>query len=119
MGATQHLTCDGILFDLDGVLVDSLPLIEDILRDWARTRGIDADQAVAAAHGRRDIDMVAHVAPHLDAEAEARWILDREETTFTGLAPASGAHRLLASLPAHRWAVVTSGGRGVARGRLA
>ncbi|GGR90557.1 haloacid dehalogenase [Streptomyces aureoverticillatus] len=115
----QALGCQAILFDLDGVLVDSMALIERILRAWAAGHGLDGDKAVSLSHGRRDIDVVRLIAPHLDAEAEARRIVAREERDFDGLAATPGAARLLEALPRGAWAVVTSGTRAVARGRLA
>jgi sugar-phosphatase len=100
------------------VLVESMALIERILREWAAEHAIDADLAVAMSHGRRDIDLIGLVAPHLDAAAETSRIVAKEERDFSGLVPVPGAADLLASLPAERWAVVTSGSRLVARGRL-
>ncbi|MBB6174594.1 sugar-phosphatase [Nocardiopsis mwathae] len=112
------LHCQAVLFDLDGVLVDSMPLIHRVLRDWAAGHGLDPDHVVARSHGMRDVDLVRAVAPELDAAAEARRIARREEHDFTGIRPVAGAAELLAALPAHRWAIVTSGTRAVARGRL-
>jgi mannitol-1-/sugar-/sorbitol-6-phosphatase len=116
---TAELECVAILFDLDGVLVDSLPVAERILREWAGLRGVDADRAVALSHGRRDVDLIPLLAPHLDVDAEVGWIVSREEHAFDGITPMPGALRLLATIPADRWAVVTSGTRAVARGRMA
>lgn len=115
----SRIFCEAILFDLDGVLVNSLPLIERILREWAAEHGLDGDEAVARSHGRRDIDLIALIAPHLNAAREARAIAEREETAFLGLQPVAGASSLLAGLPPGTWGVVTSGTRLVARGRLA
>lgn len=108
-----------ILFDLDGVLVDSLPVIERILRAWAAEHDLDADKAVALSHGRRDIDLIRLIAPHLDAEAEAARVVEREEHDTTGVRAMPGAADLLATLPAGSWAVVTSGTRAVATARIA
>ncbi|MEU3571876.1 HAD-IA family hydrolase [Kitasatospora sp. NPDC036755] len=113
------IACERVLFDLDGVLVDSLPLIERILRAWAVGHGLDDDEAVARSYGRRDIDLIALVAPHLDAAHEARVIAGLEEHDFEGIRAVPGAPALLASLPPGRWGIVTSGTRAVARGRLA
>lgn len=118
-GVTDELECAAVLFDLDGVLVDSLPVAERILREWAALRDVDADRAVALSHGRRDVDLIPLLVPHLDVEAEVGWIIGREERAFDGITPMPGAVRLLTSIPAGRWAVVTSGTRAVARGRIA
>jgi sugar-phosphatase len=113
------LECAGVLFDLDGVLVDSLAVAERILREWAATRGIDGDRAVELSHGRRDADLIPLLSPDLDVEAEVGWIVGREEHAFDGIVPMPGAVRLLALLSGAPWAVVTSGTRAVARGRIA
>jgi sugar-phosphatase len=114
-----ELDCEAVLFDLDGVLVDSLGVAEGILREWAALHGIDGDRAVELSHGRRDADLIPLLAPHLDTVAEVGWIIEREERAFDGIKAMPGAARLLASLPPRRWAVVTSGTRAVARGRIA
>jgi sugar-phosphatase len=113
------LECEAVLFDLDGVLVDSLGVTERILREWAASRGIDGDRAHALSHGRRDVDLIALLAPHLDVAAEVAWIVGREEHDVAGIGPLPGALDLLGALPPERWAVVTSGTRAVARGRIA
>jgi mannitol-1-/sugar-/sorbitol-6-phosphatase len=114
-----ELTCAAVLFDLDGVLVDSLPVAELILRQWAARHGIDGDLAVRLSHGRRDADVVPLLAPDLDVATEVGWIVTREERTFDGITALPGAAELLAALPPDAWAIVTSGTRAVARGRIA
>ncbi|GII21855.1 HAD-IA family hydrolase [Planosporangium mesophilum] len=112
------LECEAVLFDLDGVLVDSLGVAERILRDWAAEHGVDGDHAVALSHGRRDVDLIALLAPDLDVAAEVAWIVDREERAVDGITAMPGALDLLAAVPPGRWAVVTSGARAVARARM-
>ncbi|MBB5803138.1 sugar-phosphatase [Saccharothrix ecbatanensis] len=115
----MRIECDAVLFDVDGVLVGSMELIESVLREWAADAGLEPDSVVALSHGRRDVDLIRLVAPVLDAEAEAQRIADREEHLLAGLREVPGAGALVAALPAGSWSAVTSGTRRVAAGRLA
>lgn len=110
--------CDGVLFDLDGVLVDSTPSVERVWREWADLHGLDVAAILAVAHGRRTAETIALVAPHLDAEAEAKRLEEQEIEDTSNVLPIRGAAALLESLPPRRWAVVTSGTRALAHARL-
>jgi len=110
--------CSAILFDLDGVLVDSTASVSRQWRRWAEENGVDPELAVSLTHGVRTIDTVRLVAPHLDAEAETRKIEEREATDSQGVLIMPGAAELLRSLPPERWCIVTSGTRRVASSRL-
>src|SRR6266850_7389359 len=48
-----ELRCKALLFDLDGVLVDSQAVVERTWRRWAERHRVDADAILRAAHGRR------------------------------------------------------------------
>lgn len=111
-------SCSAILFDLDGVLVDSTPTVERQWRAWAQRKGVDANAILAISHGRRTAEVIHTVAPHLDAEAEAREIEEREAEDHEGLTVVPGAAELIASVPDGRWGVVTSGPRYLQNGRL-
>jgi len=113
-----RFTCEALLFDLDGVLVDSIMSVEHTWRLWAVRHGLDLDAILSAAHGRRAVDTVHLVAPHLDAAAEVVALAAQEATATQGLSEVAGASSLLAGLPPDRWAVVTSGDRPVAEHRL-
>ena len=60
--------CAAILFDLDGVLVDSTGSVDRQWRAWAREQGIDEESVIAIAHGVRSVEVIRAVAPHLDAQ---------------------------------------------------
>jgi len=109
--------CSSILFDLDGVLVDSTPSVSRQWSLWAREKNIDP-QKVELVHGRPTIEGVRLVAPHLDVEAEARKIEQREMEDEEGVVVMPGAAQLLKSLPPERWGIVTSGTRRLAMSRL-
>jgi sugar-phosphatase len=112
------LECDGVLFDLDGVLVDSTPAVTRVWSAWAVEHGYDPAEVVRIAHGRRAIETVELIAPHLDSSAELAQLERRELDDTDGLVVFAGAARLLAALPSNRWAVVTSGTRRLATKRL-
>ena len=114
----MQLFCDAVLFDLDGVLVDSTAQVEHTWRAWATRHGLDAVATLQFAHGRRALETVRAVAPHLDAPAEIIALSAHEASATRGLFPVAGAHDLIAALPPDSWAVVTSGDRAVAEHRL-
>ncbi len=111
-------SCSAILFDLDGVLVDSTPQVDREWREWAARKGVDGDAIMAIAHGVRTIEVIRRVAPHLDAEAEAAAIEDHEAHDQQGVTVMPGALHLVQSIPVGRWGVVTSGSRLLAQNRL-
>lgn len=113
-----HLECSGILFDLDGVLIDSTPCVSRVWKQWATEHHLDPEEVVHIAHGRRSIETIAKVAPHLDAEKENIEVERRELADTDGLLVIDGAAELLRSLPPGRWTIVTSGTRPLATKRL-
>jgi HAD superfamily hydrolase (TIGR01509 family) len=107
-----------VLSDMDGVLVDSWTAIETTWRRFAQRHGLDPDIVLAASHGRPTVDVIRAVAPHLDAPAEAGAI-DREQIAgVDGLRALPGARELVESVPAGRFAIVTSASRPLAESRL-
>jgi sugar-phosphatase len=115
----QRLPCEALLFDLDGVLVDSRAVVERTWRRWATRHGIDAERLLQVAHGRRTRETLEEVAPHLATAEELGWLEAAELADEEGLLAVPGAARLLTMLPAIPWAVVTSAGPELARRRLA
>jgi sugar-phosphatase len=112
------LVCDAIVFDLDGVLVDSSVVVERHWRRWAAGRGVDYARIAALMHGRRSAEVMALVAPHLDAERESH-ALDADEALDTdGLRVFDGAAMLLRGLPPGKWGIATSGTAVTATTRL-
>lgn len=110
--------CAAILFDLDGVLVDSTRSVTRQWSRWAKENHIDPQRVVEIAHGVRTIEIVRQLAPHLDAAAEVIRIEKREADDQEGVAVMPGAAELLESIPEGRWCVVTSGTRYLATARL-
>ncbi len=114
----MNLICSAILFDLDGVLVDSAPVIERHWQRWGNHHGVELARIMALAHGRPSVEVMAAVAPHLDAVEEARLMEAAAAVDEDGLTIFDAARSLLAGLPDGRWAVVTSGNNVTATTRL-
>ncbi len=112
------IECEAVLFDLDGVLVDSTECIERTWATWATLQGLDIGAVVLAAHGRRAVETVRRVAPRLNAVEEAARLAELEAITSVGVRSVPGADALLDALSANRWAIVTSAVRTVAEHRL-
>ena len=87
--------CAAILFDLDGVLVDSTRSVERQWRIWAREQGIDEEKVMAIAHGVRAVEVIRTIAPHLDAEAEVVKLEALEAADHDGVAVMPGAIALV------------------------
>lgn len=117
-----ELRVDALIFDMDGVVIDSGDVYARHWRAWGEQHGYDYDRDIALVHpGRPPVETIRMVAPELDAEAESQRFnaaLDADEMDDP-IEPMSGAPELLASLPAGRWAIATSAFRAVARQWLA
>jgi sugar-phosphatase len=104
-----------LLFDLDGVLVDSLAAVNRSWRWWAARHGLDPEPFLGS-HGRPTRESIAELAPDLDADAEAAVVDEREATDTDGVVALPGARAVLATDGAK--AIVTSGIRRLALARL-
>lgn len=113
------IRCQGVLFDMDGILISSLGSVERSWTKWALMRGIDPAYAIGVAHGCRAIETVARLRPDLDSEAELKIIEDIEIEDNEGLTVLPGVLELLRALPQDRWTIVTSATERLARVRLA
>src|SRR5256884_998146 len=112
------IKCSGLLFDLDGVLVDSTPAVARVWAAWARERGFEPDEVVKKAHGLPSIATIRELLPHADHAAEDREVERREIADIEGVIPLPGAMELLQELPLQRWAIVTSCTRPLAGVRI-
>jgi mannitol-1-/sugar-/sorbitol-6-phosphatase len=110
--------CDAILFDLDGVLVDSRHCTERLWKAWANQHNLNIDKVLHYVHGRREVETIHLVAPQLDAqyETEQLWAMQARDTE--GLVKILGAAELLQSIPGDAWGIATSGTHAIAATRL-
>ena len=106
---TKRLECKAIMFDLDGVLVDSSESIVHHWKMWAEKHNLDLAEIMRNSAGMRSIETMRIVAPHLDLEKESAEFEENEINDKTGTTAYDGAYQLLTSLPHGKWAIVSSG----------
>jgi mannitol-1-/sugar-/sorbitol-6-phosphatase len=110
--------CLAVLFDCDGVLVNSEMSVASAWSRWALHLDLDPEEVKSLVHGRRSADTVALLVPEAQQSEELARIDRYEIEDATAVRAIAGAEALLESIPARRWAVVTSGRADLARARL-
>jgi sugar-phosphatase len=113
-----QVDCAALLFDLDGVLIDSTPAVARVWSRWAVEHGFNPAEVVARAHGRPSLTTVREYLPNSDHHAENKEVERREIEDLAGVVPLPGALELLRNLPPDRWTIVTSCTRPLAEVRI-
>lgn len=107
-----------IVFDLDGVLANSIGMVEKAWWAWALLHELDPKKVVEYTHGRRKVEIIATLAPALDTMTEVHRLIDMEMAMIGEVVPIPGANEFVESLPQGCWAIATSGEREMAQARL-
>ncbi len=115
----KRIPCKALLFDLDGVLIDSTGNIMRHWQVWADRNCIDMNTINRVAHGLQTIETMRRVAPHLNVEKEAFEFAANEFEDTDGIVAIAGAHELLSGLPPESWTIVTSGCLKLVEARMA
>jgi mannitol-1-/sugar-/sorbitol-6-phosphatase len=113
------VTATAVVCDMDGTLVDSTAVVEQVWADFADRYGADLDEVLRYSHGRLTGDSVRHFLPvghdpvavtaHLDAQELVR---------VDGIVEVPGAGAFVRSVRGTPVAVVTSASRELAHRRM-
>jgi sugar-phosphatase len=112
------IRCSALLFDLDGVLIDSTPAVARVWSRWAAEHGLDPEAVVRLAHGRPSRTTIRELLPGADIDRENREVERREMEDLDGVVLLPGAREILNNLPPERWTIATSCTRPLAEVRL-
>ena len=115
------IRCSAILFDMDGVLIDSTPAVARVWSRWALAHGFDPETVVHRAHGRPSRTTIRELMPgvtDIDIDREDREVEQMEIEDLDGMVLLPGARQLLNALPPDRWTIATSCTRSLAEVRL-
>jgi HAD superfamily hydrolase (TIGR01509 family) len=115
----NNYCASALLFDMDGTLLTSIPIIERTWRRFALRHKLDHNIVFAYLHGRRTEETVKHfLGDDVDVMAEVAQITQQEISDVDGIVEIPGARALLSLLPLSQWAVVTSASRELALARM-
>jgi sugar-phosphatase len=112
------IKASAIIFDLDGVLANSIAILEESWAIWCADKGLDFATVMSVAHGRRKSEILATVVPNLDPGPEIVRIKQLEDDRIDLVKRIPGATELVARMPPGKWAIGTSGERSGALARL-
>lgn len=113
-----EIRCNALLFDLDGVLIDSTPAVARVWHRWAVEHGLHPEIVIRMAHGRPSRSTIRDLLPNADIDHEDREVERREIADLDGVVLLPGARELLNILPPERWTIATSCTRPLAEVRL-
>jgi sugar-phosphatase len=97
-----------LLFDNDGVIVSSIASVNRCWKIWAAHYGVPNAHKVEIAHGTRAVEIMKNLAPDVDPVEGLKLIEDMEIADVADVEVLPGVRALLTSLPANRWAIVSS-----------
>src|ERR1051326_3874208 len=108
-----HFEAKAIVFDLDGVLVDTMPSIRAAWTRWAIERNLAPADVLASIH-MTGVELVRRFAPDVDPHEEVRRISAGQRRAESRLDRFEGSLELLERLPLGAGAIVTSARSGTA-----
>ncbi|MFP3579882.1 HAD-IA family hydrolase [Arthrobacter sp. fls2-241-R2A-200] len=106
---SPQLTVRAVLFDMDGTLVDSTAIVEQVWSEFADRYGLDFEDILRTSHGVQAGDTVRRYAPAgADIAALTAELGEMERSRIDGVVALPGAAALLSALPPEAVALVTS-----------
>jgi mannitol-1-/sugar-/sorbitol-6-phosphatase len=112
------LTCRVLLFNLDGILIDTLANRERHWSEWAQRHQLDVKQVLSAIQGQTTLETIHELVPTLPADLEARYLNDMQILDTRDVVAMPGALKLLEQLSPEQWTIVTSDPPLLAKARL-
>ncbi|KAJ2559485.1 hypothetical protein EV175_000313 [Coemansia sp. RSA 1933] len=105
-----QLSAQGLIFDLDGTLINTQEETERAYTKYAQQHGIDPQPIIDYCHGVPTLQVLRKFFPEQVQTAEYAQMMELDSITeMDGLREIAGARSLVDSVPGQRWAIFTSG----------
>ncbi|KAJ1749318.1 hypothetical protein LPJ78_004092 [Coemansia sp. RSA 989] len=105
-----QIKAQGLLFDLDGTLISSIAITEQIYTHHSNKHNVDAQKVLDFCHGVPTLQVLQKLFPPETHTAEYAAQLEQEcAEQLDGIEEIEGALKLTRQLPLDAWAVFTSG----------
>ncbi|GAA5799561.1 HAD-like domain-containing protein [Helicostylum pulchrum] len=114
--STKKIRAKAIIFDLDGTMVDTTPLVERHWHLFAKENGLDGYKA--RSHGVRTMETFEKWAPHKATPEEVAEFEKKLADESDGISVLPGVSSLLEKIPSDKWGIYTGGTQYMAKKRL-
>lgn len=104
----------GVIFDVDATLVDTISVINDIWQTWSNEKSLDFATVYPYIHGRKINETLSYVNPKFNNEDEIYKIKSIAIEKMSYAKPITGAIEFVNKIPNHLWGIATSGPHGIA-----
>ncbi|KAK4515749.1 uncharacterized protein ATC70_010702 [Mucor velutinosus] len=116
--STKYYRAKAFVFDLDGTLIDTIPLVEKFWHQFAFEHGLDGNKILATSHGVRTIETMAKWTPDKATPEHAHDFERKLAEESEGVSVLPGISTLLQKIPHGKWGICTGGNEYMARKRL-
>ncbi|KAG1472692.1 hypothetical protein G6F56_001390 [Rhizopus delemar] len=115
---TKTLTSKAFIFDLDGTIIDTTPLVIKFWTNLALQNNLNPQEILETSHGRRTIETLERWLPHMATTEKVIELEAGLAQEMEGVIVLPGVQEVLSSIQKEDWTINTAGTNAMATTRL-